>query len=232
MASDQYLDRLVHEACNPPSLPGEVRAAIRHAEAAPADPADPLGPWRAAALRLAAFLEPDLRGALPGYGIPADAMYEHAIACGSAFGHLVDDLGEVGFGHGHLSALLHDFGMLVLDRHIGDDLLHAAGRDLGRERGTFGIHHAWLGALTARAWKLPDGAASGIAFHHHPAHAPGRAARRLAHLLALADHVALEIGRGDGLLDRCGTRTLLRRTGLSSSRFSEVCRRTQAELAP
>ena len=75
----------------------------------------------------------------------------------------------------HVTGLLHDIGILVLNQYFRDDFekafaisregempLHEA------ERKVLGIDHAAVGAYVARHWKLPANVVRGIEFHHEP----------------------------------------------------------------
>jgi HD-like signal output (HDOD) protein len=72
------------------------------------------------------------------------------------------------------AALLHDFGMVVLAKHFGNQILDtlalAAANDglelIEAERVVFGLTHAEIGGTVAEVWGLPLTIVDGIRDHH------------------------------------------------------------------
>ncbi len=92
----------------------------------------------------------------------------------------------------HAAGLLHDIGMLVLDRTLGVGYgrilanAHEAARPLFEvEREMIGTDHADVGARLLEHWKLPDQLAQATAGHHDPLFG----ATPTAQLVYLADFV-------------------------------------------
>lgn len=76
----------------------------------------------------------------------------------------------------HAAGLLHDIGMLVLDRTLGVGygrmlaIAHESGRPLFEvEREMIDTDHADVGARLLEHWHLPDALVSATAAHHDPA---------------------------------------------------------------
>ncbi len=92
----------------------------------------------------------------------------------------------------YAAGLLHDIGMLVLDRTLGAGygtiLIHA--REQARplfeiERETFGTDHADVGGRLLEVWRMPAALTQAVAGHHDPLAAESLA----AHLVHLADAI-------------------------------------------
>lgn len=92
----------------------------------------------------------------------------------------------------HAAGLLHDIGMLVLDRTLGVGYgrilsnAHEAARPLFEvEREMIGTDHADVGARLLEHWKLPEQLAQATASHHDPVEGAGP----VAQMVYLADFV-------------------------------------------
>lgn len=80
------------------------------------------------------------------------------------------DLQDPNPGAYYCAALLADIGKVVLDPYLRpEELLHGQ-RFIDREKKTYGIDHAALGARIARDWGLPNNLVSLIRWHHDPDH--------------------------------------------------------------
>lgn len=75
----------------------------------------------------------------------------------------------------YLAGIMHDVGMLVLDRYVPSELDHAI--SLCKEENipmheaeerTFGFDHAQVGGILAEQWGLSKGISNAIRFHHCP----------------------------------------------------------------
>ncbi len=149
-----------------------------------------LGPNMLLSLTLASGVGSRMMSALPAYGLAPGALWERSVAASIAAEAIRGRAGvpvppEVG-----TAALLHDFGMLVLAKHFGKQVLEtlalAAATDgtdiIETERVVFGLTHADIGGAVAEAWGLPLTIVDGIRDHHeaHEGLSPVSAAVGLA----------------------------------------------------
>jgi putative nucleotidyltransferase with HDIG domain len=105
-------------------------------------------------------------------GFDLGAFWREAFACGIAAQTLATELG-VDSGLAFTAGLLHDFGRLVLVRHLPD--AEAQAMDVARlndqplhlaEHAVLGMDHAEAGALVAQHWQFPPAIVAAIAGHH------------------------------------------------------------------
>jgi HD-like signal output (HDOD) protein len=133
-----------------------------------------LGPSTLLSLTVASRIGSRMLQALPAYGLQPGALWARSVAASIAAEVIrsrarVPVPAEVG-----TAALLHDFGMVVLARQFGkqilDSLALAAATDrvdvLETERVVFGLTHADIGGAVAEAWGLPLTIVDGIRDHH------------------------------------------------------------------
>ena len=133
-----------------------------------------LGPSTLLSLTVASRIGSRMLQALPAYGLQPGALWARSVAASIAAEAIrsrarVPVPAEVG-----TAALLHDFGMVVLARQFGkqilDSLALAAATDrvdvLETERVVFGLTHADIGSAVAEAWGLPLTIVDGIRDHH------------------------------------------------------------------
>jgi HD-like signal output (HDOD) protein len=133
-----------------------------------------LGPSTLLSLALASRLGGRMLQALPTYGLKAGELWERSVAASIAAEVIRSRSrtpvpAEVG-----TAALLHDFGMVVLAKHFGNQILDtlalAAANDglelIEAERVVFGLTHAEIGGTVAEVWGLPLTIVDGIRDHH------------------------------------------------------------------
>lgn len=75
-----------------------------------------------------------------------------------------------------IAGLLHDIGQIILSQSEPEEyrqILEQAKKEedtlCSLEEAAFGINHAYLGALLAEKWQLPDSIVTAIRHHHDPA---------------------------------------------------------------
>ncbi|MBK8475077.1 MAG: HDOD domain-containing protein, partial [Opitutaceae bacterium] len=92
----------------------------------------------------------------------------------------------------YAAGLLHDIGMVVLDRTLGAGFggILAKARETNRplcevERETLGTDHAAVGGRLLEVWRMPAGLAAGVGGHHDPLSHDSPA----VHFVHLADFV-------------------------------------------
>jgi HD-like signal output (HDOD) protein len=105
-------------------------------------------------------------------------------------------------GEEFTAGLMHDFGrtlLAVADPEAFsriDPLDFVEGDDVnGREREAIGTSHAEFGAWFAATNELPESLVTAIEHHHHPESAGAHV--QLAALVAIADHMANHVQRGE-----------------------------------
>jgi len=99
----------------------------------------------------------------------------------------------------YVAGMMHDVGMLVLDRFCSDEFdraiqfarsqqipLHMA------ERFAFGYDHCQVGAMLVAKWSLPTVVARAIEFHHNPK--ADTESQLATAIVCLADHLAHRAG--------------------------------------
>lgn len=133
----------------------------------------------------------------------ARLLWEHALAvamASRAFAERLDSPAAEAFTAG----LLHDLGKAVLGIKIPEHytpLLRAVHEQEGacsdQELEAFGFDHTMVGEALAQRWHLPPGLGAAVRWHHEPRSAPADH-RRLTAVVALANHLALELGAGLG----------------------------------
>lgn len=144
------------------------------------------------ALALAPLFDADLARSI----VPA-RMAAHGLACALWSAEVALALGHQPSTDLITAALMHDVGMLLLDRLLPDD--YAAALERARREGLHHVEveqvdlaqtHARAGALLCAKWSLPPQVTELVAAHHEP-DAGGTADGRL---LAVADHLAARHG--------------------------------------
>lgn len=99
----------------------------------------------------------------------------------------------------YAAGLLHDIGMLVLDRTLGAGYggIIAKAREQARplfevEREVLGTDHAEVGGRLLEVWRMPTALAQAVSCHHTPLEVDSRA----GHLVYLADCICNQHGVG------------------------------------
>jgi HD-like signal output (HDOD) protein len=141
------------------------------------------------------------------YGLQEGELWRHSVAAAVAVDQGRKFCRVPMAPEAFCAALLHDTGKFVLASHLGQqgaESLQRTGEhqdlsDEQAERKVLQICHTELGARLAKGWRLREGTADGIQYHHAPLLGPTPQARRLGTQVALGDAVARAIG-----LD-CGT---------------------------
>jgi putative nucleotidyltransferase with HDIG domain len=153
------------------------------------------------AVRRLAFLL-SFYSAVPGTGAARQAFWRHSLGVAHAANvvarHAVKRSGTERGEHAFLAALLHDLGLLALNRHHArEDAMVVAFATENRmarwqvERQLLGVDHAQLGARIAVHWAFPEAITNVIEFHHDFMSAPAPS-RWLAATVALADALCNE----------------------------------------
>ena len=142
---------------------------------------------------------------------------------------------EVQFTETYSAGLLHDMGMLVLDRALGSQYKQvlAVARSCGRplfevEREMLGTDHAEAGSRLLTAWDLPMRLIDAAWSHHRP-----RASEsRVTHLVFLADLVCNNLGfhHGTGFLPKTFADQAWADLGLQETDLPEIAVAVRREV--
>jgi putative nucleotidyltransferase with HDIG domain len=183
-----------------------------------------LGTSRVFQLAMAAHTRTMLSGPQQGYGLPAGAMWTHAVATAVAAQILARRVGLAQPGLLFTAGLLHDTGKMVLNEYVQREYAEIV-RRVTENRETFseveqevlGCTHADVGARLAEAWNLPDVLVDCSRYHHDPE--VRTVADPRVDVVHLADAVCILFGLGtgdDGLCYRPSV-AALRRLGLEET---------------
>ena len=105
----------------------------------------------------------------------------------------------------YMAGLLHDIGILLLDRFIPEEYAQVRQdkeRDLlEREREILGIDHGEIGALLIAKWKMPEDIVAAVRWHHRPdgAREPFLIGTQILHIADFACSALGILEPGEGL---------------------------------
>jgi len=133
-----------------------------------------LGPSTLLSLTMSSRLGGRMIQALPAYGLQAGELWGHSVAASLAAEVVRSRSPRPIPAEAATAALLHDFGKIVLAKHLGNQILDtlalAAATDgldiVDAERVVFGLTHAEIGGSVAEVWGLPLTIVDGIRDHH------------------------------------------------------------------
>lgn len=133
-----------------------------------------LGSGTLLAIALSTSVAGRLNQPIPAYGLGDGDLWRQSVAASVAaeviaIRAVVDVPAEA-----PTAALLHDFGKVVLAKHLGPQVLgqlsRAAAVDnlelIDAETAVFGVNHADIGGLVAQQWRLPHTIVEAILRHH------------------------------------------------------------------
>ena len=101
-----------------------------------------------------------------------EQLWKHLVAVGIGARMIARRMRLGYFEDVFLAGLLHDLGIILEDQHLHDAFVNiirlaAAGRALAEiERAQLGFDHTMLGEQVALLWKLPNGVADTVRYHH------------------------------------------------------------------
>lgn len=170
-------------------------------------------------------------------GLQERLLWEHALVTALAGRGFARALRYPRAEEAFVGGLLHDIGKSVMgikfpERYgaLVSQVYNGDGDTREMELDTFGFDHCMVGEALLTSWNLADSLEAAVRWHHDPALAP-EAHQPLAAIVALGNHVALELGKGfgrEGSLDAPALqgRDLL---GMTEDRFAE-CRESVLEM--
>ena len=163
-------------------------------------------------------------------GFDRAAFWRHSVATGFAAERLARALGESLPETAFVAGLLHDVGLLILDRNDPAALEGVIERMAEGEpqeeveRDVVGATHVEIGRTAGRVWGLPPLVTDAVTHHHDPEVLEGHAFR-VAVLVRVADWLATEDPASAWSAEELdGTDEVLARLGIDSARL-EVARR-------
>ncbi|MCP4172110.1 MAG: HDOD domain-containing protein [Fuerstiella sp.] len=133
-----------------------------------------LGSGTVRAIAVAMSVRPGHDMDLSAFGLTADTYWSHCVAVLTFAEELtaqrVADFGD----EFSTAALLHDFGKLVLAKHLTPE--HSEALRSGdpeasatdHESRVLGVNHAEVGGVVAQSWELPRDLVRAVQYHHNP----------------------------------------------------------------
>lgn len=140
---------------------------------------------------------------IPGDLVDMKSFWKHSIACGIAARVIATFRREPNIERFYVLGLLHDIGLLIIYQEI-PQLASAILRKC-REEGLvlytseseeLGYHHALVGQMLLKEWKLPEAMQEVVRYHHNPQLAAGYPDE--AAIIHVADIVATALQMGSG----------------------------------
>ena len=160
-----------------------------------------LGARRVCELAVAGTLQGHLRPSVPGYDLPAGALWLHSAATAVSAERLAAHARIPAPPYLFTAALLHDIGSIVLGAFVENEssrllALAFAGRTSfdEAEAEVLGIDHAEVGAMLLEQWNLSPDIVEVVRWHH----APERSGKPATFLVHIADMIAMTCGFGGG----------------------------------
>lgn len=129
-------------------------------------------------------------------------LWRHSLATAMAAERIAKRLSLPADGSYFSAGLLHDIGKVALDSVYPETFQQAVARAVEEKRPLyevepelFGMDHAEVAGVLAEHWNLPPLLAESLRRHHTPEQA--MLSPQLAHVTALANHLAYEAGLGE-----------------------------------
>lgn len=143
---------------------------------------------------------------LIGYGLNAEEIWLHSLACGFIAEEIAIDLGFSlsKIEQVYISSLLHDIGKIVLDLYTKLEIEKF--REIAEENPNWdfiqvewlvlGVDHGLVGATLLKRWKFSESIYFAVRAHHDP---DLMVQNKVAAIVALANIIANMIGIGGGV---------------------------------
>ena len=154
-----------------------------------------LGAGTVRSIAIASSLRPQKQVDLSAFGHTPTSYWQHCVST-LCFAEEMAAQRLAPFGDDFTTAaLMHDFGMLVLARHITPSQLERlqeldpAIRSVDREMLVLSVNHAEVTAVVVQAWNLPETLVKAVQYHHNP----GEFNHPISHGLNLANQLAWKI---------------------------------------
>jgi putative nucleotidyltransferase with HDIG domain len=188
-----------------------------------------LGTKRILDLIVATGLRAHLSKPLPGYGLAANNLLQHALWVAAAAEALCTELDLSTPDMLFTAGILHDIGKLLLSDAVAANSASMEAY-MQREHVSFdraeeailGMNHAQAGAAVLDRWEFPKAMVDAVRLHHDPEHEP--ASDVAAAIIHVADSLAYVQGVGSGIdgLRYIACETTMRRIGITHSALEYV----------
>jgi HD-like signal output (HDOD) protein len=163
---------------------------------------------------------------LSAFGLTPRSYWEHTVAVVCFAEGLVNHRVAAFGGEFTVAALLHDFGKVVLSKHLTPNhsyVLRLPLTDMAAsavERRILSVDHAEVSAIIAQCWELPEHVVKAIQYHH----APELFDHPLTHGLNLANQLAWQLEGNDDSLQRESSRlhSSIRALGIDQLKLNEI----------
>jgi HD-like signal output (HDOD) protein len=132
-------------------------------------------------------------------GFSREALWHHCVAVGQGARLIAKSTRRAVADEAYLAGLLHDLGLILLDRFLPQYLRQVVDRveqgvpTCQAERELFPFDHTLLGAYVAVQWNFPSHIVAAIRYHHEPRWAPG-AFREMAAVVSIANGLCARAG--------------------------------------
>lgn len=180
-----------------------------------------LGAGTVRSVAMAASVRPKLNLDLTMFDLTPDSYWNHCVAVLSFAEELAATLPGKFSDEFSTSALLHDFGKLILADNLAPvQLNHLAQQDKSlpgfeREMRSLGVNHAEVGAVVAQYWKLPESIVQTVQYHHSPSVCD----LPMCYGISLANFLA---SRLEDRVDNCETTASIKAIAMSALEVSET----------
>ncbi len=185
----------------------------------------------------ATTLQPELRHAIPAYGLSEGELWRHSVAAALACEVIAQKAPVEVPPDSFTASLLHDVGKVVLARFLDPNhqLELAAAREQGGESSlraemdVLGVHHGELGGIIGSHWNLPPRVVRAITHHHEPT--VGNDV--ICDVVHLANVLAKRVGTGHAVTvsDLDADPEVLERLGLAAGRLAPLLETVTQRLA-
>jgi putative nucleotidyltransferase with HDIG domain len=164
-----------------------------------------------------------------GYALCKGGLYLHSVGVAIISEKLAETTGKSHPGVAYTAGLLHDIGMVALDRYVASSYpffyrsMQVKGRDiLETEREIFKTDHTEIGTRLARMWSLPETLTEVISCHHTPEKAV--LSPELSHIVYLAVFLMSRFHSGyqNERIDTENFEERLGKIGLSVSSLTDI----------
>jgi len=193
-----------------------------------------LGTGTVRTVAIAASAQPKRDIDLSCFDLTPDSYWHHCVTVLSMAEELMAHIPRTFDDNFTMAALLHDYGKLVLAKHLTAEQVAAInGLDheiprINREMRILSVNHAEVGAVVAQSWNLSDELVRAVQHHHQPTDSDDI----LSCGLQVANHLAWRLESRDADCDAEGEsfRLSLQALGLDEYQLMDILERGNSRL--